>query len=48
MPNDHTPRTLYVDDLDAHSGGQNLKGNIKEESQAIDITVIRQVGRVKG
>ena len=41
---------LYADDLrlDACSGGQNLKENIKEESQAIDITVIRQVRGVKG
>ena len=31
MPNGHTPRTLCVDDLDARSRGQNLKGNIKEE-----------------
>ena len=44
MPNDHTPRALYVDHLDTRSRGQNLKGNIKEESQAIDITFIRQVG----
>jgi hypothetical protein len=48
MPNDHTCHTLYVDHLDAGSGGQNLKGNIKEESQVIDITVIHQVGEVKG
>jgi len=47
MPNGHTPRTLYVDDLDARSRGQNLKGNIKEESQAINITFIRQAGGVK-
>jgi len=30
MLNDHTPRTLYVDDLDPRNGGQNLKGNFKE------------------
>jgi len=47
MPNDHTPRALYVDHLDTRSRGQNLKGNIKEESQAIDITFIHQVGGVK-
>ena len=35
---------LYVDDLDGRSGGQNLKENIKEESQTLDITVICQVG----
>jgi len=48
MPNGHTPRALYVDHLDTFNRGQNLKGNIKEESQAIDITFIRQVGGVKG
>ena len=37
MPNDHTPRSLYVVHLDTRSRGQNLKGNIKKNKKIKDL-----------